>query len=100
MNIDIFFFCSLCVLSAAGRPREGSRADQQGREPALLPASGSVEPLPGVRCAQPPHPLLSGPGAPHTQGESHTPSKAALYNAQASSFAACSLSNWLGSLSH
>lgn len=64
--------------SAAGRPREGGGADQQGREPALLPAGCSVEPLPGGRCAQPPHPVLPGPGAPHAQGEKPQPVKGVL----------------------
>lgn len=56
--------------SAAGGSRESGRADQQGREPALLPAGRTVEPLPGRRRAQPPHPVLPGPGAPHAQGKS------------------------------
>ncbi len=55
--------------SAAGRSWEGSGADQQGREPALLPAGCSVELLPAGGCAQPPHSLLPGPGAPHAQGK-------------------------------
>lgn len=59
-------------LPAAGGPRESGRADQQGREPALLPAGHTVEPFPGRRCAQPPHPVLPGPGAPHAQGKSGT----------------------------
>lgn len=56
--------------SAAGGPRESGRADQQGREPALLPAGRTVELLLGRRSAQPPHPVLPGPGAPHAQGKS------------------------------
>jgi len=55
--------------SATGRPREGGGADQPGREPAVLPAGRPVEPLPGGRRPQPPHPVLPGPGAPHPEGE-------------------------------
>lgn len=56
--------------SAAGGPRKSGRADQQGCKPALLSGGHTVESFPGRCCAQPPHPVLPGPGAPHTQGKS------------------------------
>lgn len=67
--------CSLCS-PATGRPRERGGADQPGREPALRPAGRSVEPLPAGRRSQPSRPLLPGPGAPHTPGESAAPPRA------------------------
>lgn len=67
---SVFILTHRLSPSAAGGPRESGRADQQGRESALLRTCHTVEPFPGRRCAQPPHPVLPGPGAPHAQGKS------------------------------